>query len=399
MEPNNIAPQEPIDIPQQVGATAPEQPKITFGHQPDGSYLTPFNTTYFYREDFFQSCLAGLIDRVQAIVLSDQVDWKTLHEMPQFITPHVVIFDSGAEKIPLADLVVFASRGFQRVIVYSDRIDDYAADYIELVAQNPSAAKAITVNNVDLFFDTFITSGSAFTIVLVEDLLRDRYGKRMDIEVEELEETKFFMRGIRFGRDDKEAVARFLKIAAAGYRMGERRAEMVIRGQALEDSLHYYARTLAQTALTKKTPHGNTLIVWINSFLLKSLHKPLLEQLIMRAADSDTDFDFALCLHPINDKISAAVMPLGGKTIPPYNNSEITAGVFAPADFAAWWPGVITTCVVEASAEEQTKTTQEHTENTTSISEPVNAEEDSAGKNSDSAAETVAADAPAPDTE
>lgn len=369
MEPNNIAPQEPIDIPQ--------EPTITFGHQPDGSYLTPFNTTYFYREDFFQSCLAGLIDRVQAIVLSEQVDWKSLHEMPQFITPHVVIFDSGAEKIPLADLVGFALRGFQRVIIYSDRIDDYAADYIELVAQNPAAARAITVNNVDLFFDTFITSGSAFTIVLVEDLLRDRYGKRMDIEVEELEETKFFMRGVRFGRDDKEAVARFLKIAAAGYRMGERRAEMIIRGQALEDSLHYYARTLAQTALVKATPHGNILLVWINTFLLKSLHKALLEQLIMRAADSDIDFDFALCLHPINDKLSVTAMALGGKTIPPHNGTEMTAGVLAPADFAAWWPGVIATCVVEAS------------ENVTATEATAQAK-DSAEENSDNAAETEA---------
>jgi len=368
----NVARVEPIEPnASEPNAANVEPPAITYGHQADGSYLTPYNTTYFYREEFFQSCLAGLIDRAQCIILPEKVDWKTLHETPQFITPHVVIFDDGGEKVPLGDLAGFAARGFQRVMVYSDRIDDYAADYIALVES--AIAKVIAVNNVDLFFDTFITSGSAFTVVLVEDLLRDRYGKRMDISADELEETKFFMQGLRFGRDDKEAVERFLKIAAAGYRMGDKRAEMIIRGQALMDSLHYYARVLAQTALTKTTPRGGVLVVWINTFLLKTLRKPLLEQLIMRAADSDTDFDFALCLHPINDKISVNAMALAEKTIPAYGTTEMSAGVLTPAEFAAWWPGILTAvpCVID---------------------EPENNEaiKDSSAENSDGAAEIEA---------
>jgi len=334
MELNNIMPEDPIDIPEeQSSQEMPDQPKITYGHQTDGSYLTPFNTTYFYREDFFQSSLAGLIDRAQLIILPEKVDWKTLHEMPQFITPHVVIFDSGEEKIPLGDLAGFTTRGFQRVMVYSDRIDDYATDYISLVESAPKVAKVTTVNNVDLFFDTFITSGSAFTIMLIEDLLRERYGSRSDLLPEEMEDTKFLMRGIKFGRDTKSSVERFLKLAEAGYHIGDRRRDMIIRGQALEDSLCYYAHQIAHTAVSQ----GDVLVVWINTFLLKSLHKYLLEQLIMRKGDHN----YALCLHHINDKISVNVMVLGEKTIPPFNGVETNAGVLTPAELESWWPGII----------------------------------------------------------
>lgn len=338
MEPNNIASQDPIDISQDTAesSTRQEKQQVVFGHQSDGSYLTPFNTTYFYREDFFQSCLAGLIDRAQAIVLSEEVDWNSLHETPEFITPHVIIFDDTTkEKVPLRDLVGFHTRGFQRVIVYSDRIDLYANDYIELVGTNPAAAKIITVNNVDLFFDTFITSGSAFTIMLIEDLLRDRYGVRIDLEPGEMEDTRFLMNGIKFGRDLNTSVERFLHLASVGYRIGDKRQEMIVRGQALEDSLYYYANQLAQTAVSR----GNVLVVWINTFLLKALHKHLHEQLIMRKGEHE----YALCLHTINDKISVNVMVLGDKTIPPFNGAETSAAVVTAAEFESWWPGVVNT--------------------------------------------------------
>src|SRR5580698_1183767 len=87
-----------------------------YGPTGDGEYLTPYNTTIFYREhSLFETAVAVLCGG-QAIPLVPAPDYNALAESCEYITPEVVIFD---DRTTSAAINNFLARGFKFVHIFT----------------------------------------------------------------------------------------------------------------------------------------------------------------------------------------------------------------------------------------------------------------------------------------
>jgi hypothetical protein len=320
-----------------------------FGFQPDGAYLTPYQTTYFHRGEFFQRAVGALLDRPQMIEMPGVVDWAGLADCVKWVTPFVVIVDDGVQ---LDALGGFRARGFQRVVIYSDA--DYAGQYVQLVERDPALAKIVHVATRDMFYSAFVMSGSSFVVLLADDLLRTKYGRREDDTERDMEDSANFMYGLKFGVSEDEAIRKFGELAGMGYKIGDARQAMIIRGATLRDSMHYFAEQLAVTAARK----GELLIVWINAFLLRTLRAELREHLVAHATASGVaPARAAVCLHFVGRKIAVTAFSLGGVIAPPagVNVSAVGADIDAVMtrdELLAWFPAIGAVTILEKIDEE-----------------------------------------------
>ncbi len=117
----------------------------------DGAYYTNYKITLFYHENnSFEELCARLFERVQAIPLLEEPDMKALSEVPEFITPLVVLFGLT---LPQSIVDKFTARGFQKIYCIVDgECSEGAANYCTLAPRDAYDYEFFSCNLTDYYF-------------------------------------------------------------------------------------------------------------------------------------------------------------------------------------------------------------------------------------------------------
>jgi hypothetical protein len=170
--------------------TAPVN-KYKYGSNPDGSYLTPYQTTVYYTQTPLEVAIAHLstVERTQRIprVVCDagvaeqqtqREQYALLAGAAEFITPDVLLFQLNkngvCSDVQPADYQPFYDRGFQHIYVFVG---------LETLPDNtPHNTPHLTYFNLDSFYDNVHLEAGLTAMYLMEYFLSLHFPSRESID-------------------------------------------------------------------------------------------------------------------------------------------------------------------------------------------------------------------------
>lgn len=268
------APKVPSRRAKPAKQAAPAKPE--YGKMPDGGYETPYHSIIFYStEDFKQSALAMSAKSADIIAYNDnfaEIDWVGLGDLPEYLAPKVILFDSFTEQIPQTVFGRFAERGFPEIWIIGD-----AAKYAGW------QCKIGSYENIWSWYDYV----DAAHYECVERLLKG--------------ESRDLFLGLTFAQNTATAAAEaFAQLAKSGMRIGDNFLRCEMRGVAVHDLRHHIGKGIAASAWRV----GKFLVAFVPPTLLRegdpNLHGSILAQCIEHMTATHSA-DYGALIWPTGD--------------------------------------------------------------------------------------------------
>ncbi len=204
-----------------------ETSKVVYG-QVGNEYLTPYQTTVIYHPDsYFETAVAFLSKRAQLIPIYSTIDFSTVADACEHISPEVVIFGNEFSR---EDLLKFLTRGFQFIHIYTDdtKYVDFGED-TENSQIKPFNLSTITFQ-LDTLYDHIVLTPGAMPVYILEHILCAETSYKSEFAQITTIAGKYLLRAIEFSKCDFGEFIIRLVASARGF---DELTTLITRGKAI----------------------------------------------------------------------------------------------------------------------------------------------------------------------